>query len=60
LGATGRSLVVQVVGHRSREELPYIAIRDLGAAPGGLTLATIDNANAMRGLARAILRSLER
>jgi hypothetical protein len=40
--------------------LPYIAIRDLGAAPGGLTLATIDNANAMRGLARAILRSLER
>jgi hypothetical protein len=60
LGATGRSFVVQVIGLRSREEAPYIAIREMGTGGYVFTVATIDNANAMRGLARAILRSLER
>ena len=49
-------LLIGMIGWRPRYH-PYLSIREPG--PEGKVLATIDNANALRGLARRILRSLD-
>lgn len=53
----GPGLVLQVVGHRPKYR-PYLAISRPGVEPREV-IATVDNANALRGLANAILRSLD-
>ena len=53
--STGIGAVLQVIGGRP-ENAPYLSIRRPG--PDGEFIASIDNANALRGLAKAILRSL--
>lgn len=51
------SMVLQVIGQRPHNQ-PYLWIGEIGET--GRCIGTIQNANALRGLARAILRSLER
>ena len=55
VGASGTMLILRVVGARPKDK-PYLRISTGGSQDK--CLASIDNANALRGLARAILRSL--
>ena len=48
-------MILRVIGQRP-DHRPYLCIHEPGNGP---VLATITNANALRGLANAILRSLE-
>jgi len=51
----GRTIVLKVIGMRP-QHMPYLSVMEAGER--GRVLATVDHANALRGLAHAILRAL--